>query len=376
MNKGVMTRGRRFPAWVSRMLWGAVVIGLTALLSLGGVEVFLAAKFGQFEHIPADTRFACQRISGMPPSAKAAVDWDLRRAFLPAANFFDTTADPRQNGIYLLDLETLVARNVTPADVTMKPLSASLYVGPDGSRRLFVLDVTADGPLVVIFDVDEAGGLSLVDRVGGPELFAADDLVAVGPRQFYYVNSSRMTGFDSPQNRWRILLGLDASGTVLFYDGAQFQTLATEVTYPNGVAISPNGEEVYITQTYPMRVAIFDRDAATNGLTFREYVPVPGAPDKVFVAPDGAVFVTALPHMLSNLEYVLKPNQPRAPAQIVRLNPAGASPRVERVWSDDGQMITSVTSGAPYAHTNAGYSFLISGISDAYAMACAPGEAH
>jgi hypothetical protein len=59
----------------------------------------------------------------------------------------------------------------------------------------------------------------------------------------------------------------------------QFAKMFT--SFPNGIALSPSGDEVAIASTPMGQVRIFRRDPVTNALTRKYAVPVPFLPDNV-----------------------------------------------------------------------------------------------
>lgn len=349
-----------------QLLWAVAAVGGMALLSAGAVYGFLAVRYGQFENVPPDHRYACTKITGVDSSEDLAVDWSRRQGFVAVRG--------SDSGIYRVALgEGLEVRNVTPPGLRVTPGGLSLYKGAGGSRRLFAVNHAGGRPGVAIFDISDEGSLMLVDQITADALYAPNDLVAVGPRQFYVTNSTRLhEQFASLWNKLRVLLDLDTTGDIVYFDGMRFHVAASGVRHPNGINVSPDGAWVYVSQTYSKRVAVFERDRSTNQLALQERIPVPGAADNIDVAPDGAIFVAALPHMLSNVAHVVDENPRRPPGQIVRLFPDRTPGHAARVWSDDGRLITTVTIGAPYARSGALFSYLIGSLSDRHMLSCTP----
>ena len=99
----------------------------------------------------------------------------------------DGDAFPR-GGIYMLDLgdRTPDAKLVSPdAPAEFSPHGISLWRGPDGARRLFVVSHRSDGgEYVEMFDVGDDGALFHTESVSFNAMYSPNDVAAVGERQF------------------------------------------------------------------------------------------------------------------------------------------------------------------------------------------------
>lgn len=337
-------------------------------LVLGCVTVclWLALRYNQFQDFPRDTRYSCRKIVGIPNGEDIAVDWPRQQAFISSSD-----------GTHLIDLRTMKQTNVTPAHLRSSSAQhgLSLYNGADGGRSLFVVN-HALGESVRIFSVAPDGGLKLVEEIRGSGLRSPNDLVATGPRQFYVTNISALgaSRFATWLNMLKVVTGWDATGDVSYFDGRHFRTVATGLSYPNGINRSPDGSRFYVAETTGKRVSIFTLDPASRQLVRQGEIQVPGGPDNIDVTPSDELFVAAIPRLLHVLAHRFQYTRSPPPAQIVRVAHGGEKWKVDRIWTDDGGQIAAASVGAPYAKSGGGFHFIVGSFSDEPPLACRPGN--
>ena len=85
------------------------------------------------------------------------------------------------------------------------------------------------------------GKLHYLETVKSPELTTPNDILGVGPRQFYVTIDHGWTskGGKMLENYLQIPVF-----HVLYYDGGQFKKVAGGIGYANGIAQSPDGKAV------------------------------------------------------------------------------------------------------------------------------------
>lgn len=322
-----------------RIILGLVVI---ALALAGYVGVNAARLAGVFDTLEPKLVEQCARIDIAPgtedvtfdrASGLAYVSADDRRASWegeegPGGIWRLDPADPSS-----LELVTVDA----PAD--FHPHGISLWTGPDGARRLFVVSHPNDGREVVeIFDIAADGALAHAESVSFPEMYSPNDLVAVGPDSFYVTNDQRHEGG---------FMGLLESyfavpmTSLAYYDGESGRTVVSGLSYANGVNVSADGRHVYVAEILRRAVGVYERDPETAELRRIARHGVGTAPDNIEIGPEGDLWIGAHPRIFDFVAHAEDENQ-IAPSHVVRLDPETGE--VETVLvSLDGELSASAS---------------------------------
>src|SRR6185436_14753835 len=163
--------------------------------------------------------------------------------------------------------------NLTPdADANFLPHGISLYRAPDGKKTLFVINHGAGRQSVEIFDV-EPGKLTHRRTVTGPELISPNDLVGIGPEQFFVTNDH--ANREGIQRQLEDYLRLKLT-TVVYYDGAKFHSALKDIGGSNGINATASGDTLFLSAGSEQKVYIYDRNLQTGVISQRAAVDVPG----------------------------------------------------------------------------------------------------
>ncbi len=303
------------------------LIGLAAAAAAFGAYVLanLVPASGVFADLRPTLVERCVRVDIAPGTEDVAVDPELNAAFVSAGDrrawFNDgAAAGGARNGIYLMDLDPPHAvRRVSPAGMEdFLPHGISLWRGPNGGKRLFVVNHPSTGEEIVeIFDVAADGALTHAESVSFEAMHAPNDVAAVGPRQFYATNDR---GFkEGLLSLAEAYLALPFS-SVVFYDGKAGRIVADGLAYANGVNQSKDGKTLYVAEFLKRRVAVFDRDPDTGALAHAATMPTRTGPDNIDVAADGALWIGGHTKVFDFLAHAEDPSAV-APSHVVRVDP-------------------------------------------------------
>lgn len=292
-----------------------LLILIVAVAGLARVAWVMVPTSGVLNDLEPKLAEQCTRVDVHPGTEDVTIDPETGTVYVSAYDRRDL--DGPEGGIWAFGLDDLTPRLVSEdAPEGFRPHGISLWRG-DGLTRLFAISHPTDGSQVVeVFDV-APDALAHVGSVSFEEMYSPNDLVAVGPEQFYATNDRRFAeGFLA---QLEIYLGLPLTG-VVYWDGENGRDVADGLTFANGINASADGSTVYVAAFLGQRVAVYARDAATGALTHVRDLPVDTNPDNIEVAADGSLYIGAHPKPFEFLAHAADPSQV-APAQVVRLDP-------------------------------------------------------
>lgn len=158
-------------------------------------------------------------------------------------------------------------------------------------------------------------------------IHAPNAIVPLSPTSFYVTNDHQFTrrlpapvGDIVPLAETLLILPGGWVDRLDFVEGKVKVTRAiSRIPLPNGIALSPDGTEVAVASSTEGTVQLYDRDPATNELTFRERIYVPHAPDNIsYDEKKGSIIVAGHPHYPSLVNLVAKKTQ-TSPSWVIEI---------------------------------------------------------
>ncbi len=272
----------------------------------------------------------CTRLDIAPGTEDIAIDHNSGIVFVGAgdrrswyAGTQDSNGYKNKNGIYAFDPQKPGSlKLVSPPD--MKPFlphGISLWQGPVGERRLFVVNHPGDGrEIVELFSVANDNMLTHIESIYFDEMYSPNDIVAVGPRQFYATNDRAYdVGIAATLE---LYLSLPLSDAV-YFDGKTGRTIQKGLMYANGINQSKDGKTIYIAEFLRRTVTSYDRDIETGKLTQKRRYKLNTGPDNIDVSSDDIVWVTGHPKALAFQDHA-EDSSKISPSHVVRINPENA----------------------------------------------------
>ncbi|MDJ0929257.1 MAG: SMP-30/gluconolactonase/LRE family protein [Gammaproteobacteria bacterium] len=227
-----------------------------------------------------------------------------------------------------------------------RPHGLSLHVDPRGRRYLFALNHPvnrgSEAEMVELFRQDWFGRFEHVDTFTDPLFISPNDLVAVGPRQFYVANDKVDGGVMAT-----ILQQLSIGGSPLVYfDDGEVQVVLSDIASGGGINASADGNTLYVAETAAQRVRVLEREPITGDVTEVQRVEIGTSPDNIDVAPDGSLWIGAHANTLKLIQHFAA-GQP-APSQVLQVRLRGESNEQEDIFLDDGRRISASSVGVNY----------------------------
>jgi arylesterase/paraoxonase len=353
--------------WLKRLGW--TVLGLVVL---AGIFIFDQLRHGgQFHELTVTTLPECQALAMDASAEDIQIDRAHGVAYL---SYLDRRGQiqgkPVLGTVMLVDLNAPKPRPrpalmADPPD--FRPHGMSLYRAGDGAMRLFVI---SHSPLtggsvrqeVHIFEQSATGAFSLVRTVRDPLIRKPNAIVAVGMDQFYLANDS---GADNGWQRLQEMAFRRGLSTLAYFDGTRMRAADTGLQSASGIAASPDGTRIYVSETTGKRVRIYSRNAASGDLSLEELLEVGSAPDNLNVDERGRVWIAAHARSLALVRNFISEKN-LAPSQILRFDPAATgAARLTQVYLNMGEAISGAAVGAVYNQ-----SLLMGSITDRKLLRC------
>lgn len=344
---------------------------LVFVLGLAAFGVYMASNLIPASGVLADLKpllvDKCQRIDVAPGTEDATIDPDTNLVYVSAGDrraWFANSgaAHAATNGIYAFSLDdpSDLRRVSVDGPTDFLPHGIYLWRGEGGAKRLFVINHPQSGEEIVeIFDVVEDGGLRHAESVSFEAMHSPNDVVAVGPRQFYATNDRGYT--EGLMSTLEAYLALPLSSLV-YFDGASGSIAAKGLVYANGVNQSADGRTVYVSEFLGRKIRVFDRDADTGALVSRRTIPVNTGPDNIEVAQDGALWIGGHSRVFDFLKHA-EDASAIAPSHVIRVDPQSGQSR-DVFISTEGE-INGSSVGAVWNDT-----LIVGAVFDGWVMKC------
>lgn len=327
----------------------AIVVGIVVVIVAAVVGNF-ALRSGQFDTLTPHFAGTCTSIDTGGDSAEdIVVDHAAGFAYLSALDRKGLMRNPDLKGtVKRIDLKAetwTVEPALLSAPSDFHPQGMSLYVAPDGTKRLFVISHPTGKPHAVeVFDPAEDGKWSHAATIRDTLFVRPNDLAAVGPTQFYVANDSgAKSGFDRATE---MLMNRPLS-VLTYYSGERGAPAVSGMVGAGGIAVGGDGKTLWVSETGLRRLAVYGRDLASGNLVPLRTIPLAGGPDNIDVAPDGSLWVAAHPNSIA-LGKHFATGAP-SPTMILHIEaPASAAPKVTEVYVNGGEQFSAGSVAAIY----------------------------
>jgi arylesterase/paraoxonase len=325
-------------------------IGILVLIA-GLGTLYVLYRGGVFRPIEPHFAGVCESLPLEGSVEDITVDRERGIAYL---SFLDRAGlikgEAVQGTVLRLDLNRLPlapgeALATKPAH--LRPHGLSLYRDGNGQRYLMAINHPvkrgSEPELVEIFREVEPGRFAHQETITSPLFNSPNDLVAVGPRQFYVANDKTLKGGLAAGLQQ---LGIGAS-PLTWFDGQAARVVADDIASGGGINVSTDGNTLYVAETSAQRLRVLKRDPATGDITGEARIAVPTSPDNIDVAADESLTVAGHANTLKLIQHFI--NGSPAPSQVLRVIPDnGDKAAVDEIFLDDGSRISAGSVGVTY----------------------------
>lgn len=269
---------------------------------------------------------------------------------LPLAGAGDLAFEPKNNTLFIA-----AARDGAPAasdglyaltpggapvklagpEADFHPFAVSIGYNIDGSPSLTAVNRRRDGSVAVeVYNVvysPTGASLSPQAAVQGALAKRASGIASLGNGRFYLASNPTRSDFMAWADRWLLLNRAD----ILFFNGQLFRQAINGVSDPSAVAVSPDGQHVYVASRGERRLISLSRDLMGGTLTEQASISLPMRPERVSVDTSGAVWVAG-PTRLPALS-------PASTVVRIVVGADGKQASQDTVYANDGQGLKAAT---------------------------------
>jgi arylesterase/paraoxonase len=322
--------------FLKRLLIGIVVLSIVTVIGV----------FGYLELSQDEPHFAgqCDTLDLEGSAEDIQVDRERGFAYLSVIDRMAlATGGDAQGTILRLDLNEAGAAPV-PALIDppdhFRPHGISLFIDKNGLRSLIAINHPEDRGVgqefIELFHESGPGKFRHVDTFMTELVTNPNDLVAVGPRQFYVAQ-------DNGASR-------DGSLTKLVYfDGKAGSVVADDIASGGGINVSQDGGTLYVAETSGKRVLVLKRNRANGSVEEVARIDVGTSPDNIDIAEDGSLWIGAHSSLLGLVLHFIGGLD--APSQILRVEiDADGDATIEEIYLNRGEEISASSVGATYGN--------------------------
>ncbi len=334
--------------WHGRVRRGGLVAALFAIVIVGAAWRFVETA-GLLRDLTPVRPGPCRAIAGFDGPEDIVVDRARSLAYVTSADRRGVTrkGTPPNGAIMLLPL----ADGPAAVPLRLEPLppesffphGLDLWIGPDGERRLFVVDHGRDGAShsVEIFRITEEGRrLVHLETIRSSAFIDPNDIVAVGPRRFYLTNLHGARSALARTLEGYLMLPL---ADVVYYDGTRARPVARGLRMANGITRDAAGAHIFVAEITGRAVTAYRRLPGGGALGKLWRRPVPMGVDNLSMDADGVLWAAGHPDLLAISARLAGGDAP-SPSEVIRIDGAGGdAPGWKTVFLDRGEALSAAS---------------------------------
>lgn len=309
--------------------------------------LFRLYGLGAWQTVSDQPLAALSYLEGIPGPEDLQIDRAGKYLYIASEDRWAQEMGKAERGaIYKLNIQEDKAKPqlISPAQPEdFHPHGLHLYSDPAGKQTLFVVNHRESGKQSIeIFDLNDRGQLSYRESIFHPNLVWPNDVLGLSHSTFYVTNVSGYgPNFGRKMDAFLNLRG----GSISYFDGEDMQKVASQLAFPNGLALSKDGQTLYVSETIAGNISQYQRQSNNNQLTFLRSDFVQRGVDNLDVDLQGDVWVAAQPNLLALAQHIKNPKA-LSPSQLYVVNPKNGRARL--VYSNQGAALSGISVGVYY----------------------------
>ncbi len=322
-----------------------IIFSLLMLTSF--LTVRLLVQQGEFKYIKAESDYQCQSLDAPYGSEDLFADYDTGQLYISASPRHLQDSFTQGGNIYILnmnDANPKIGVLLTDFDKKFRPIGISLITLENGTKRLFAINRPQAGTSTVeIFDIVD-GKLQHIKSISGLS-GSLNSITAINGEKFYATEDGTSRGFGAMLNGTFKL----KYSEVIYYNGNKATIAADGFVFANGIEMSQDGTQVFVTDTVNRTLVTLDRDINTNALTKTGVIYIDAGGDNIRRNQDGSFSIAGHPKNLSSLLYI-QGKKKTSPSIVYHATPPtntkGGELRV--VYLEDGSTLSGSSTAVRY----------------------------
>lgn len=222
----------------------------------------------------------------------------------------------------------------------LRPHGISLFIEPDGTRTLFLINHPEDrvnGEERIERYSESSPGVFAHEETFKSELIVrANDMVAVGPRQFYVAQDVDRRGGQTVTD-------------LVYFDGENYSVVADDIQSGGGINVSADLTTLYISETGGQGVRVVRRNLQDGSIETLNTIALGTSPDNIDIAADGSLWVGAHSNVVALAMHFIAGS--KAPSQILRVERVGDEAVIDEIYLNAGEQISAGSGGATLDNT-------------------------
>ncbi len=315
---------------------------------------------------------SCEQLSGPVGAEDITIDFANRIAYIGAddrrAYLLDGNMEQAKNGgLWILDLSDKNSQPIPlkyEIDGPFHPHGIALYQ-QGGINELYVLNhLSPTEHEVDVFSIKAGGHLELRVRHKAPLMISPNDLVVLAQDQFFFSNdhaNPRHTLMEKVED----FAGLPLA-SVVFFDGKQSHTVVKGLRYPNGLALSADGQELIIAETTGRGIKRYRRGADITEWVEADSINLDSGVDNLEWDQQGHLLTGAHPKLFAFMKHMRDGNA-RSPSEVIRIKVSADAMSAETLMLDMGEQISGSSVAAMLDDT-----LLVGSVFEPHILRCQP----
>ncbi len=247
----------------------------------------------------------------------------------------------RRGHLYKMKLDSLSSSPIRLTTQFKKPFfphGISMVRTSDSTHRIFAINHVRKAHFIEVFDL-QGDSLNHVETLSDPTMISPNDIVALGPHEFYFTNDHKHT--EGTMRMAEDYLGLRLSN-VVYFDGKDYKEVDRGIAYANGINFDAERNLLFVASPRDFLVKVYQRN--TDGtLSFIENVDCGTGVDNIEFDSEGRLWIGSHPSLLHFSSYAAGKRE-KAPSEIVVIDYQGESDyEVSSIYLEDGTAMSAAT---------------------------------
>ena len=319
---------------------GVVIAILAVLLSVFWWRTLL--WMGQLEGVRAHFDGQCSIAAPIIGSEDLVIDRTNRLVYISS---YDRKTPDTSGSIWVMPADSpgqAVPLDILGMDGTkFKPHGLDLFIDTNKNRYLFVIDHGSRPVEKVRKFLISENQLLLQNTYESAEFYSPNDIAAIGDNQFYITNDRREK-LGSIAEFFGILFR-KKTGNVVWFSNSKAKTVASGFSYANGIAVSNDAKQLFVTATVDQNLRIFDRNPQSGDLTLVDSVFLGSGLDNIDINEDGSLWIAAHPRLMDFSAHAKNPEK-RSPSQVFRVDVQKKS--IQEIYASEGDPLSGASVAA------------------------------